>query len=186
MGKFRPHHGFVFGTGMSLLTLLCLDPQINPSLTLYSLLQTGLLAGTFSGFWNWVYDIYAIKSGFITIYNRPWAAGAGAEAIAMDYAPLYFGVFGGLYSIEVMLIEHYLLVLQRSHWYWWFLLGTNIIATTLPVSIYMLLYYWRHGELGIRPHKKGGEGDGPVTGPSRRCSREFSLQKVEANSEVNG
>jgi hypothetical protein len=104
----------------------------------------------------------------------------------MDYAPLYFGVFGGLYSIEVMLIEHYLLVLQRSHWYWWFLLGTNIIATTLPVSIYMLLYYWRHGELGIRPHKKGGEGDGPVTGPSRRCSREFSLQKVEANSEVNG
>jgi hypothetical protein len=152
LGNFRPHHGFVFGTGMSLLNLLCLDPLPPAALGLYPLLRTGLITGTFTAFWNWVYDIYAIRAGFIEIYNRPWAAGEGPEAIAMDYAPMYFGLFGGLYAMESRLIEYYLLRLGRDDLYWYFCVGFCLLALTLPISLYMLLYYLRHGELGIWPH----------------------------------
>ena len=90
IGKFRPHHGFVFGTGMSLFGLLCIPSTIE-SLGWFDMVRAGLITGSFMGFWNWIYDIYAIRSGFMFVYNRRYAEGAGPEAIATDYAPLSAG-----------------------------------------------------------------------------------------------
>ncbi|MCP4132051.1 MAG: hypothetical protein GY754_13840 [bacterium] len=156
VGKFRPHHGFVFGTGMSMLGLLCVAGPGQSEFSVYQVIRTGLMTGSFMAFWNWLYDAYAIETGFMTVFNRKYAEGASAADIAMDYAPVYFGFFGFFYGMEIKLIEHYLLSLQQGDLFWWFLVLCNLVTFFVPVSIYMIGYYIKHGELGVYPHHKEG------------------------------
>ena len=41
LGRFRPHHGFVFGSAISLCALLCVGPA-SPDFSWYGLAQAGL------------------------------------------------------------------------------------------------------------------------------------------------
>ena len=70
MGRFRPHHGFVFGSATSMLTWLC---HFGPSETVLDAIRFGLVIGSVLGFWNIIYDIKAIRSGILKVYNQPWA-----------------------------------------------------------------------------------------------------------------
>jgi len=55
LGRFRPHHGFVFGTATSLLALLCVQPA--PELHWFGVLRAAFVMGSVLAFWNWWYDI---------------------------------------------------------------------------------------------------------------------------------
>ncbi len=150
LGRFRPQHGFVFGPATSLLTLLCvanLPPQANP----LEWLRTAFILGSVLAFWNWLYDIYAIQAGFLIVYNRPHFEKQGPAAIATDYAPVIFGVFGLCYGLTIRLNQYYLLELGRWDYYGWLLLGSNLLALTLPVLAFVGWSYLKNGVSGLRP-----------------------------------
>lgn len=152
LGKFRPHHGFVFGTATSLLALLCAGPR---PLTLDAgvIFRSAFILGSVLAFWNWFYDIQAIKAGLIVVYNRPFANKLGPEAIATDYAPALFGVFGVCYGAAIPLIEYFLLV--RGDWDLYtgmFALG-NLVVLVAPVMAFVASSYLRNGTTGLRPVK---------------------------------
>ena len=149
LGKFRPHHGFVFGAATSLLALLTAgDPSLDFSL--FELFRSGFIAGSVLAFWNWLYDIQAIKAGVIVVYNRPFANMLGPEAIATDYAPLLFGGFGLCYGLAIRLNQY--ILLEQGHWdyYWLLLIGCNAITLTAPVFIFMLGAYLKYGDSGLK------------------------------------
>lgn len=149
LGKFRPHHGFMFGTGTALLALPCFTAPTDGVFTWGGLMQAGFLVGTVLAFWNWVYDLAAIGSGFITVYNQPYADGKGTEAIVSDYAPVYFGVFGWVYGLAVYLGEVFLLGQGRWSWYGPMLVVACIVGLVLPSLAYVGISYWRHGHNGL-------------------------------------
>lgn len=153
LGKFRPHHGFVFGTATSLFALICVPPVVSSNLL--EVVRSGFVLGSVLAFWNWLYDIYAIKSGFILVYTRKSQQNLGAEAIATDYAPVLFGVFGMCYGATIRLFEQVLWQLGRWDLYWIFLLGSNLVGVTAPVIAFVCCSYLRNGVTGLKPHTGG-------------------------------
>jgi hypothetical protein len=154
LGKFRPHHGFVFGTATSLFGLLCL-PRLPSSLSAFELVRAGFILGSVLAFWNWLYDIYAIKAGFIIVFNRQNYENKGPEAIATDYAPVVFGAFGMCYGIAIRLIQYYLLELGHWDYFWPLFIGCNLAGLTLPVSAFVLCSFLRSGVSGLKPYTGG-------------------------------
>ena len=51
IGRFRPHHGFVFGSATSLIVLLCRAPERGP-FEWTGLLRSMFVVGTVLAFWN--------------------------------------------------------------------------------------------------------------------------------------
>ena len=102
LGRFRPHHGFVFGSATAMLAWLS---HTAPSTTIFAILQTGFIFASVLGLWNVIYDIKALKSGILKVYNQPWADHKGEEAITMDYAPWFFAGFGFIYGLGVGIAE---------------------------------------------------------------------------------
>ncbi|MGE5708479.1 MAG: hypothetical protein ACM3YO_09110 [Bacteroidota bacterium] len=158
LGKFRPQHGFVFGTATSLFAILCADPSIH-GFSLFGWLRAGFILGTVIGFWNWLYDIYAIKVGFIRMYNQPYARGEGAEAIATDYAPAYFGLHGVCYGLVLYLAQY--LFLEMGHWkfFWPLLILGHLVTLSVPTLSYMGLSRLQHGHTGLKSFKEAEEAD---------------------------
>jgi hypothetical protein len=150
LGRFRPQHGFVFGTATSLLALLCVQP-VSPELRWLDVLRAAFVMGSVLGFWNWWYDIYAIKAGILHVYNRPYAAGEGAAAIATDYAPVYFGAFGAAYGAVLHIGQAVLLTPGREHWLLPLLLAGNAVVLVVPVLTYVAVAYLRTGTTGLKP-----------------------------------
>lgn len=149
-GKFRPHHGFVFGTATSLFGLLVVA-GLPDSASWLDMLRTGFVLGSVLAFWNWLYDIYAIHVGLLRVYNRPYAARRGAAAIATDYAPAIFGGFGLCYGILIRLSQHLLLNLDRWEFYVALAIGGSVAVVTVPVLIFIVVSYVRHGDPGLTP-----------------------------------
>lgn len=154
LGRFRPHHGFVFGTAASLLTLLCLESS-SVGLGALELVRTGFVVGTVLAFWNWLYDTHAIKAGFIVVYNKAHHQRLGPEAIATDYAPVLFGVFGMCYGVAIRVSRYYLMELGRLDLFWWLFVVCNLAVLTLPVLSFVLHSYMKNGDMGLRPYRGG-------------------------------
>ncbi len=91
LGRFRPNHGFVFGSSAACIAWLALPPFDDASMGSY-------------------------------------AQGGGPDAIAMDYAPPIFGMFG---------VGH----------------GACAACIVLCVGGYIAWSYWRFGENGLRSHE---------------------------------
>jgi hypothetical protein len=152
LGKFRPHHGFVFGTATSLIALFVVEPSA-PHLEFGEVCRSAFVLGSVLAFWNWLYDIHAIKAGLIVVYNRPSARQLGPEAVATDYAPVLFGVFGCCYGAAIRVSEYCLLELGRWDWWWLLFAAGNLAALVLPVGAFVLGSYLKHGTTGLRPLK---------------------------------
>lgn len=148
LGKFRPHHGFVFGTATSLFALMLPSPPADASAILEAA-RAGLILGSLLGFWNWLYDIHAIRVDFIRVYTPIARTSAGPEAVATDYAPVLFGVFGFIYGIALTMNHYILVVYDLRNIYWWLLGCENLLTLTLPVLAYALLCLLRHGKNGL-------------------------------------
>lgn len=150
LGRFRPHHGFVFGSATAVLALPCLGtPDAQPDLG--TILASGLLVGALLLAVNWVYDALALKHGVLMVYNQPWADGAGPWAIAADYVPWFFGLFGVLYGAGMRLAESMLLVAPSVSGT--LLLGAGLAAVVMivPTLGYVAASWARHGHSGCRP-----------------------------------
>jgi hypothetical protein len=151
LGRFRPHHGFVFGTATSLFGLLCLGNPV-PALDAMELIRAGFVMGSVLAFWNWLYDLYAIKVGFLIVFNRSYRDGRGAAAIATEYCPVFFGAFGVCYGVTIRVAEHWLLELGRRDLYWPLFVGCHLLTLTVPVVAYVLYSLGTAGETGLVPH----------------------------------
>jgi hypothetical protein len=150
LGRFRPHHGFVFGSATAMLALPVIGaPVANP--TMLDVLARGMAVTVVLGVLNWLYDALAIRAGFLKVYNQPWADGRDAWTIASDYAPWFFGGFGLIYAAGLKLAEGALLTepdASRA-----VAVGLAIVAATLtlPTLGYVIQSYARHGHHGCRP-----------------------------------
>ena len=128
LGRFRPHHGFVFGSATAMLAWLVHGAPW-PVLAL-------LLAAV-----NFAYDVVALRSGILRVYNQPWSEGKGEAAIAIDYAPWFFGGFGAVYGVGLGVMERF-----GTEWFFVVILA----ALVLPVAAYALVSKVRHGHWGMK------------------------------------
>ena len=154
LGRFRPHHGFVFGSATAMLALLTV-PAPDPVAALGDVLRRGLVMAAVLGVANWMYDVAAIRAGMLKVYNQPWADGRAEVAIVNDYAPWFFGGFGFLYGAGLGLAEG--LLAGTSDPLRAFTLGALLVAATvsLPTLGYVAQSYARHGHHGCRPVPRG-------------------------------
>lgn len=153
LGRFRPHHGFVFGTAASLLALLCMERIADP-LRPIDLVRGGFVVGSVLAFWNWWYDIHAIRTGFITVYNRPNRERRGPEAVATDYAPVLFGVFGLCYGVAIRVNEQIIGNLGRADLFWLLFAASNLTVLIAPVVAFSAYSYATHGTSGLVPFRE--------------------------------
>jgi hypothetical protein len=156
LGRFRPHHGFVFGSATAMLVLPAIGAPAAHA-TVYEVLLSGIIAAMVLGAANWVYDALAIRVGILKVYNQPWADGLGAWSIASDYAPWFFGGFGLIYAAGLKLAEAALPAGSESGLA--FAIGLALLAgtVTLPTVGYVIQSYARHGHHGCRPIIRAGK-----------------------------
>jgi hypothetical protein len=152
LGRFRPHHGFVFGSATGMLAWL-IHGDVADSLgdvARYAFVLCAVL-----GFWNILYEVKALRIGLLKVYNQPWANGEGPEAIALDYSPWFFGGFGAAYGVFITTLELY-----AGTW------GPLGLADTLALTIGGLLWCIALPVLGFMLHSMrthGHPGTRPIT-----------------------
>jgi len=150
IGKFRPHHGFVFGSATAMLTLPVMGKPATQLVPL-EILITAIAVGATLLIVNWVYDALALRSGFLEVYNQPWAEGAGPWAISADYVFWFFGLFGVLYGGGLRLAEPVLMHNPDFGKTILFLITLLAASFLLPSVCYMVMSYVRHGHNGLHP-----------------------------------
>lgn len=148
----RPHHGFVFSTAAAVLFYVCVRLTPVGSGGLPGVLTAAFLGASVFGFWNWWYETYAIKSGFISIYTKKAASGASAEEAVTDYAPFIFGGLGACYGGFVRTVEIFLLPEHSIALYWSIAVIGCLVMIFVPTAIYMFAHRVRHGESGLQSY----------------------------------
>jgi hypothetical protein len=152
LGRFRSHHGFVFGSATAMLAWLV---HGSAATELAEVLRYGFILAGVLGFWNILYEIRAIEAGILKVYNQPWADGKGAEAIVLDYSPWFFGGFGAAYGLSVAATEYWL---QAGPWSWpmftMLFVACLSFSIALPVLGFIRYSQAKHGHKGTRPVDK--------------------------------
>lgn len=153
IGRFRPHHGFVFGSATSMLAWLV---HAEPARSLLDVAKYALVLCSVLGFWNVLYDIKALRVGVLRVYNQPWAEGQGVEAVAMDYAPWFFGGFGAAHGMAIAGQEYYvsLYVLPNLLMTFLYLAIALFLCIAVPVLGFIHHSISTHGHAGTRPIEK--------------------------------
>ena len=151
-GRFRPHHGFVFGSATAMLAWLV---HTGPAADFWAVARDALVMGSVLGFWNLLYDVKALEAGVLHVYNQPWADGKPEAEVAMDYAPWFFGGFGAVYGAGIGIMEW----LHAKTWLSTpvFLLAFVVtlgLSFTVPMLGYIHRSIRRHGHWGTRPVQK--------------------------------
>lgn len=151
-GRFRPHHGFVFGSATGILAWLV---HLDSAQSWGQVMRSGLVLSCVLGWVNLLYDVLALKSGILRVYNQPWSEGRGPEAVALDYAPWFFGGFGGSYALALGYLE----ISGEMTWNRVpaVFLGMLVFTVLVPVLGYMLQSRWLHGHWGVWPVRKASE-----------------------------
>jgi len=149
----RPHHGFVIGTATGLFAYLSLRLIPVEQAGLGSVLTAAFIVGSVFGFWNWWYETYAIKSGFISIYTKRIAEGASAEEAVTDYAPVLFGSMGAVHGAMVKTAENLLLPEHSPELYWAVAMLGGIALIAVPTILYLIVHHARYGESGLTSYK---------------------------------
>lgn len=153
IGRFRPQHGFLFGTATSWFGLLCLEYPPAGYAPL-DWLRSAFVMGSVLAFWNWFYDYHALRVGFLMVYNRRYAEDAGPAAIAADYCPVFFGSFGVCYGLAIRTSEYWLVERDESMLYWPLLIGLNLLTLITPVVVFVLFSLVSTGETGLRSYQR--------------------------------
>ena len=152
IGKFRLQHGFVFGSATSTIAWFSYS---SPVTSIFDVIQISFIFASVLGLWNIIYDIKAIKSKILIVYNQPWADGKSEEAIVMDYAPWFFAGFGMVYGLGVGTAE---LLLSKNILNGALFNGlaflTLVLAIAVPVLGFRRQSFKVHGHSGCKPIKK--------------------------------
>ena len=152
LGRFRPHHGFVFGSATAMVAWLC---HTGMAMDVYDVIILSVTLACVLGVLNFYYDIKALDSGILRVYNQPWAEGKGSVAITLDYAPWFFAGFGAIYGAGVGIAE--LLAVQgwlNADTFLSVFFLVLICAICIPVTGYCLYSLMRYGHSGCRPVKR--------------------------------
>lgn len=154
LGRFRPHHGFVFGSATATIAWAC---HAGAADGLGDILRTSFVFASVLGFLNIIYDVKALESGILRVYNQPWADGKGPAAVALDYGPWFFAGFGLVYGAGVGFAERLAATgsLDAFAFAWLFPL-ILILAIAFPVWGYRRRSFRVHGHSGFRPVAKDG------------------------------
>lgn len=153
IGRFRPQHGFLFGTATSLVALVALDyPR---ELNLWEVLRAGFVMGSIIGFVNWWYDTAALKVNFLCVYNQAFASGKDPESVAFQYCPIFFGAFGLCYGMAVRILELVVIQQQNTEWFWGFMIAIHSLLLSLPVLAYVAYSKMTIGQTGLRSYDPG-------------------------------
>ena len=151
LGRFRPHHGFVFGSATAMLAWLVHVP----AQTAFDVARSAFVMCSVLAFWNLLYDVMAIRAGILCVYNQPWFDGHGEAAIAMDYAPWFFGGFGAVYGLGLGTLEW---LSHRGALSWPVLTVALAVMLLLSIAVpaagFVMQSRRRHGHWGTRPVKK--------------------------------
>lgn len=158
IGGMRPHQGFVFSTAAALFFYLCLRMVPVEHGGLASVVTSAFLGASVFGFWNWWYETYAIKSGFISIYTKKVSDGATAEEAVTDYAPFFFGSMGACYGAMVKTAENQLISAHVAELYWVIAIGGGLSMIFVPAAVYLVAHRLRHGESGLKSYVEAIEG----------------------------
>lgn len=150
LGNFPWYHGFVLGASVNIFGAMAyvVSPEYGG---ISASVIFAIIMGSFVAFWNWYYDIYAIKAGFIIVYNKAGAEGKSAEEITVLYAPVYFFMFGLIYGFYLKIAQ--LSFLERPAWWIWFMISFHILALTLPTAVYALVSKKVDGNWGISKYR---------------------------------
>jgi hypothetical protein len=153
LGRFRPHHGFVFGSATATIAWLVHGQQAG---SIADALRLAVILCSVLGFWNMLYEVKALRSGLLKVYNQPWADGRGEEAIAFDYAPWFFGGFGAAYGLSIGLLEYLVKLrgLPDTAETVACVIAALVLCIALPVVGYIRYSIRTHGHSGIRPVAK--------------------------------
>lgn len=153
LGRFRPHHGFVFGSTTAMITWLIHGDTAN---SIADVLRFAVILCSVLGFWNLLYEIQALRIGVLKVYNQPWADGSGEEAVALDYAPWFFGGFGAVHGLVIGFLEY--LVhrdgLPDASASLAYLLVALVLCIAVPVSGFVRYSLRTHGHAGVHPVAK--------------------------------
>ncbi len=149
LGRFRPHHGFVFGSATSMIVWLT---HAQMATNVFDVLQSAFIVASVLGFWNLIYDVKALKSGILLVYNQPWADDKGDEAVAMDYAPVFFAGFGFVYGAGIATAEilQHKELLNGAYIIGYFMVML-ILSIAFPVWLYRYGSFKKHGHSGCQP-----------------------------------
>ena len=136
-GRMRPHQGFVLSTFAAAAAWA--------GERLGGWLATALLCAVLVT----VYDAFAIRSGFIVVYNRPYFERRGAWAVALDYAPVFFFSFGAVLGRFVQALH------GPAHADPAFFARWTLALMLGPVLALAAWSFARHGYSGLWPWKAG-------------------------------
>jgi len=150
LGRFRPHHGFVFGSATATIAWLIHGQQAQG---VGDILRFAVILCSVLGFWNLLYEVKALRVGVLKVYNQPWAEGRGEEAIAFDYAPWFFGGFGAVHGLAIGALEY--VVNQRGQLKaaesLAYVTVSLILCIAVPVLGFIRYSIRTHGHPGTRP-----------------------------------
>ncbi len=152
LGRFRPHHGLLFGTATSLFAVISLPGGGEASVL--EMLRAGFVLGSVLAFWNWLYDMYAIQTGFIKVYTLKQFERASPELVAAEYAPVLFGTFGFAYGVALQWLEFRFAEGLRWPRLWLPLVVCHLTCLVGPVLAYVMLSYFRTGQSGLRSYER--------------------------------
>ena len=130
LGRFRPHHGFVFGSATSMIGWVVHQFAQTP-------ISSAIVMALVLGVINFAYDVKALRMGILRVYNQPWSDGRNEFDVALDYAPWFFGGFGAVYGYGVAANVNFAVVLLAS--------------LLIPTAAYIAYSLLRHGHWGTRP-----------------------------------
>lgn len=150
LGKFRPHHGFVFGSATSTIAWLIHGEQAQ---SFQDVARFALIFCSVLGFWNILYEVAALRVGVLKVYNQPWADNRGEEAIALDYAPWFFGGYGAAHGLVISGFEYYISRLGSPDMSMTIacLIAGLAFCIALPVAGFIHHSMKAHGHPGTRP-----------------------------------
>ncbi len=152
IGKFRIYHGFVLGSVTSIFGYFIY--KISPLWSGYfNAVLAALLGGAFIAFWNLIYDIYAVKCGFIVVNNKSAYENKSAHEIVFEYAPVYFYCFGFIYCFYVKLFEK-LMTIPMDKFFYTVVVLMHIVSIILPTLIYACISKKVNGYWGIYKYIK--------------------------------
>ena len=152
LGRFRVHHGFVFGSATALLAWIV---HAGPATDLWAAGRGAIVMASVLGFVNLLYDVKAVQAGVLRVYNQPWAEGKPEAEVVMDYAPWFFGGFGAVYGAGIGTMEW----LDARVWLSMPVFVTAftavlILSALVPTLGYIRQSIRRHGHWGTRPVAK--------------------------------
>lgn len=152
LGRFRPHHGFVFGSATAMLAWLVHAGRADD---LLAVARNALVMSSVLGFWNLLYEVQLLQAGILRVYNQPWAEGKSEAVVALDYAPWFFGGFGAVYGAGIGALEWLDARGSLSGPVFALAFGLMLVLSLgLPTAGYVLQSRRRYGHWGIHPVEK--------------------------------